>query len=127
MPLPLSPDQRTSLSAAIPLLLFAQSWNERLAIIEQHEEALRSEEALGILAVIRSTYSNDRRFQERVDTVRMTIDEAREDGYVGVPRPLTAYFEGFGSRPYFESGEVVALLEEAAKANPGRNDVRLCI
>ena len=87
MPLPLSPDQRTSLSAAIPLLLFAQSWNERLAIIEQHEEALRSEEALGILAVIRSTYSNDRRFQERVDTVRMTINEAREDGGEGSPVP----------------------------------------
>jgi CHAT domain-containing protein len=88
-----SPEEREGLRQVIQKLLRSQTWAARRDLLERYESHLRSDEALGLLAVIRHSYEHDRRFQERIDLVRMLVDEARDDGHDGMPRPITQYFE----------------------------------
>jgi CHAT domain-containing protein len=114
----LSPEQRAALGRVIPELLLARTWEERRALLQRYESELRSDEALGLLAVIRHSYDHDRRFQERVDAVRMSIDEGRDDGHVGVPRPLTRYFEGL----FFDDAAFADVVKPAPPAHAPADD-----
>lgn len=57
------------------------------------------EAADGILAVISIAFSNDIRFQQRLERFRTSLDEARDRNHTGVDRPLAFYF-----RPAFGPG-----------------------
>jgi CHAT domain-containing protein len=109
----LSSKQRAELDRVIPRLLLAETWKERQELLDRWEHELRTDEALGVLAVIRQNYEHDRRFQERVDAIRMSIDEARDNGHVGVPRPLARYFEGL-----FADGAPLGMVVKPASPPP---------
>lgn len=82
------------LEQLLPALVGDMPWEERRVFIDANSDELLSDGADGRLALIAHQYRHDPRFAERVGVIRNSLELGRHDGFDGVDRPLSHYFQG---------------------------------
>lgn len=86
---------RSDVSRAVCSFLLAADQAERQRVIDTSGPLLLTPQADGLLAVLTAMHRDDLPFRDRIEVLRLSMDEARHDGYDGQPRELASYFASF--------------------------------
>ena len=82
----------TDVSRALVSLLFSSSKTERMRLVRASSSVLLQPEADGFLAVFAIIQRDNLSFQDRIETLRLCLDEVRHHGYDGSQCELADHF-----------------------------------